>query len=173
MNAASTHCVKRVLITGMSGTGKTAVINELAVRGFDAVDLDTDAWSHWVEACQGDGLTPADGKDWVWQEERVRALLSKPLAGMLFISGCAENMHRLYPLIDRIILLSAPLDVIMARLEKRSTDAYGHAAEERERIRELIATIEPLLRKTAHHEIDSSGPVGATVDSILHLLDSP
>ena len=160
----------KVLITGMSGAGKTAVTTELQARGFTAIDLDMPDWSHWVDAAPADGLTPAEGKDWIWQEDRVRALLSAPQDGLLFISGCAENMHRLYPLIDRIFLLSAPLDIIMTRLEQRSTDGYGHTAEERTRIAEIIATIEPLLREAAHHEIDTSGLVASTVDRILSHL---
>lgn len=161
----------KVLITGMSGTGKTAVIQELKACGFTAIDLDTSDWSFWVDAAPTDGLTPAEGKDWIWQEDRVRALLSAPREGPLFISGCAENMHRLYPLIDRIILLSAPIDTIMARLEKRSASGYGHKAEERARIDELIATIEPILREAAHHEVDTGGPTAETVDRILSLLN--
>lgn len=160
-----------VLITGMSGTGKTAVVHELAARGFAAIDLDTPDWSHWVDAAPDDGLTPVDGQDWVWQEDRVRALLSAPREGTLFISGCAENMSKLYPLIDRIILLSAPIDTIMARLEKRAADGYGHTAEERAKIAELIATIEPLLRAAAHHEVDTSGPAAETVDRILSIVE--
>ncbi len=35
--------MKRVLLTGMSGTGKTSVIRALAARGFRAVDTD-DGW---------------------------------------------------------------------------------------------------------------------------------
>lgn len=161
----------KVLITGMSGTGKTAVTTELQARGFTAIDLDTPGWSHWVDAPPTDGLTPAEGKDWIWQEERVQALLSAPRDGVLFISGCAENMHRLYPLIDRIFLLSAPVDTIMARLGKRSADGYGHTAGERAKIAVLIASIEPLLRVAAHHEIDTSGSTGETVDRILNLLN--
>ena len=80
-------------------------------------------------------------------------------------------MHRLYPLIDRIFLLSVPIDTIMARLEKRSTDGYGHTTEERARIAALIATIEPLLREAAHHEINTSEPAAVTVDRILRLLE--
>jgi GTPase SAR1 family protein len=36
----------RILITGMSGTGKSAVIIELMRRGYRAIDLDTSEWSH-------------------------------------------------------------------------------------------------------------------------------
>ena len=45
--------VKRVLITGMSGTGKSSVIHQLAAQCFEAVDLDSDEFSHWVEVLPG------------------------------------------------------------------------------------------------------------------------
>jgi shikimate kinase len=162
--------MKRVLITGMSGTGKSSVIQELAARGYRAHDLDTEEWSQWIDAAPSDALTPAARRDWVWREDRVRALLSTPAAETLFISGCAENMGRLYPLIDTVILLCAPVETIMERLTARSTGRYGNAAEERQKVAELIATIEPLLRKSAHHEIDTRRPVATTVDAILRLV---
>jgi shikimate kinase len=162
--------MKRILITGMSGTGKTAVIRELAARGHQAHDLDTPEWSAWIDADPADALTPAQGKDWVWREDRVRALLSQPEGGILFIGGCAENMGRLFPLIDTVILLSTPVATIMERLQARSTGGYGSTAEERQRVGDLIASIEPLLRKSADHEIDTSGSVHATVDAILRIV---
>ncbi|MFD9896637.1 shikimate kinase [Mesorhizobium sp. NPDC059025] len=160
----------RVLITGMSGTGKSATIRELAARGHAAYDLDTPEWSHWIEAAPGDTLTPGDGKDWVWQLDKVRVLLSQPRDEALFISGCAENMDELFPLIDTIILLSVPIDTVMQRVSARAPGRYGHVDEERRRIGELIAMIEPLLRESADHEIDSSAPVEKTVDRILQLV---
>ncbi|MBN9233644.1 MULTISPECIES: shikimate kinase [Phyllobacteriaceae] len=161
--------MKRVLITGMSGTGKSATIGELSARGYAACDLDTPEWSHWIDAASDDTLTPGDGKDWVWQLDKVRALLSEPREGMLFISGCAENMGELFPLIDTVILLSAPIDTIMQRVSARMSSGYGGVAEERRKIAELIELIEPLLRESADHEIDSSGPLQATVDRILQV----
>jgi shikimate kinase len=159
--------MKRVLITGMSGTGKSAVIQELASRGYPAHDLDTPEWSEWIDAAPSDGLTPVQGKDWIWRENRVRELLSGWKEGTLFISGCAGNMGRFFPLIDCVVLLSAPVDTIVERLETRSSGSYGHVAEERRKVVELISTVEPLLRKAADREIDTRKPVRATVDEIL------
>jgi shikimate kinase len=147
--------MKRELNTGMSATGKSAVVRELAARGYRAVDLDTPEWSEWVDADPPDVLTPRDGKDWVWREGRVRTLLSEHQSGTLFISGCAENMNRFSPLIGQIVLLSAPMEVIMKRLETRSPSGYDNPREERQKVSELIATIEPLLRDCADHEIDT------------------
>jgi shikimate kinase len=153
----------------MSGTGKSAVIEELASRGYPAHDLDTPEWSEWVDAAASDGLTPAQGKDWVWREDRVRELLSRADEGTMFVSGCAENMRRLFPLIDGIVLLSAPVDTILERLAARSPGGYGHAAEERRKVVDLIATIEPLLRASADREIDTRQPVRATADEIVEM----
>ncbi|MBR0694253.1 AAA family ATPase [Bradyrhizobium lablabi] len=161
--------MKRVLITGMSGTGKSSVIEELVARGHHAYDLDTPEWSQWVDTDPADMLTPAQGRDWAWREDRVRALLSKPGDGMLFISGCAENMRQLFFLIDAIILLSAPVATIMERLAMRSS-GYGQIAEERQKVCQLISTIEPVLRKSADYEIDTTRPINATVDEILRIL---
>jgi len=41
--------MKRILITGMSGTGKSTVIEQLATLGYKAVDLDNDEFSEWVD----------------------------------------------------------------------------------------------------------------------------
>lgn len=161
--------MKRVLITGMSGTGKSATVRELAARGYAAYDLDTPEWSHWIDAAPDDALTPEDGKDWVWRVDKVRMLLSQQREAVLFISGCAENMHELFSLIDTVILLSLPIDTIMRRVSARTSGGYGHVEEERRKIAELVEMIEPQLRESADHEIDSSGPVEATVDRILQL----
>lgn len=162
--------MKRVLITGMSGTGKSAVVRELVARGHRAVDLDTPEWSEWVDVASTDTPTPLEGRDWVWREDRIRALLLKQDQAPLFVSGCAENMGRLFSLIDVVILLSAPIETIMTRLEARSPGDYGTTEEERQKICELFATVEPLLRQSADHEIDTSGPVHATVDEILKTI---
>jgi shikimate kinase len=88
----------------------------------------------------------------------------------LFIGGCAENMKQLFPLIEMVVLLSAPTQTLMERLESRPAGSYGNSADDRQRVRELISTVEPMLRRSAHHEIDTSGPVSATVDAILRLV---
>jgi shikimate kinase len=160
----------------MSGTGKSTLIGELAARGYKAVDVDADEWSEWVEVeFTGDPTSPESpvepGRDWKWREDRIQNLLSTEDAGVLFISGCAENMARFYAQFDHIVLLTAPTAVIVDRLATRTTNSYGKRSEEVARVLALVQTIEPMLRRVAGHEVDTSAPLSQVVAKVLQLVD--
>ena len=164
--------MKRVLLTGMSGTGKSSVIAALAARGYKAVDLDTDEWSEWVTV-DGEADEKAEAwrnRDWMWREARVRDLLSSHRAGTLFVSGTSANQGQLYPLLECVILLSAPAPVIVQRLATRTNNPYGKHPDELARVLGHIETVEPLLRRRATHEVDTSAPLEEVVDTILRLV---
>jgi dephospho-CoA kinase len=165
--------VKRILLTGMSGTGKSTVIDELAARGYKAVDADCDEFSEWVE-CSGDsgvaGSPVEAGRDWVWRDDRIQKLLSTEDADVLFLSGCAPNMGKFRPQFDHVVLLSAPADVIVERLAGRTNNPYGKRPEEVARVLELRESVEPLLRRAAGHEIDTSVSLDDVVTTLLRLV---
>jgi shikimate kinase len=156
----------------MSGTGKSTVVGELAAHGYKAVDADCDEFSEWVEVTGDSGVpgSPVEpGRDWVWREDRIRALLSTEDAEVLFLSGCAPNMGKFLPQFDHVILLSAPADVIVERLGRRTNNSYGKHPDEVARVLGLVESVEPLLRRAAGHEIDTSAPVDDVVASVLRL----
>jgi predicted ATPase len=55
--------VKRVLLTGMSGTGKSTVVRELAARGYKAVDADEGGLSELVSVPDDELTGPGHGQD--------------------------------------------------------------------------------------------------------------
>ena len=68
--------MKRVLITGMSGTGKSTVISELAARGYRAVDADYGGLSELVSIpATSDRSGLGTEQDWIWREDRIADLL--------------------------------------------------------------------------------------------------
>ena len=168
--------MKRVLLTGMSGTGKSSLICELEARGYKAIDFDCDEWSEWVDyiPTPGEPGSPVKpDKDWLWREDRIRHLLAQEDADILFVSGCAQNMVQFYAQFDHIILLSAPADVIVKRLATRTNNPYGKHPDEVARVLSLVQTIEPLLRQRAGHEIDTSAPLPQVVETVLRLVHCP
>lgn len=166
--------MKRVLLTGMSGTGKSTIIAVLAARGYKAIDLDTDVWSEWVTTSDEDVPDPpADDasiwrhRDWVWRVDRVARLLAAEDVDVLFVSGTAANQGMFHPHFDHIILLSTPVNVLMERLASRSTNSYGKDPRERARVLEHVETVEPLLRRVASMEVDTSATLDHVVTTIV------
>ena len=126
-----------ILITGMSGTGKSAALAELARRGHSVVDTD---YGDWIE----DVKLPDGSVEPLWNEERIDALLTRASDGALFVVGTVANQGRFYPRFDAVVLLSAPLDVILERVASRE-NPFGRTEAEREKIADDLATYEPLL----------------------------
>ncbi len=157
--SASYHgAVKRVLITGMSATGKSTVLAELAARGYETVDTDYGGWTEHV------------GDEWLWREDRITSLLSTEDGDVLFVSGTVRNQLKFYPLFDQVVLLSAPAALMSERLRNRTNNPYGKDPYELAEILEFKRTVEPALRRAADLEIDTSVPLDQVVASILALL---
>jgi AAA domain len=154
--------MRRVLVTGMSGTGKSAALAELGRRGFRVVDTDLPGWSEWIE----DDADP-EGGGWFWREDRIAELLAAEGERTLFVSGCVTNQGKFYDRFDAIVLLSAPADVIRDRVENRTTNAYGKGPGERDVILLHLDSVEPRLRATCTHEIDASGPLDEVVGELI------
>jgi len=146
--------VSIVLVTGMSGTGKSAVLAELEGRGHRVVDTD---YGDWVDT---------SGPEPLWREERIAELLDAHANGLLFVGGCVANQGRFYNRFDTVVLLSAPKEVILERVATRESNAFGKSDDEREQIvRDLEAT-EPLLRAAATKEIDTRAPLREVADEL-------
>ena len=84
-----------------------------------------------------------------WREDAIGELLDTEDADVLFVVGCQENQVRFHPRFDLIILLSAPVEVLAERLAWRTTNSFGQAPGELERVLDDLQAVKPLLRKAA------------------------
>jgi dephospho-CoA kinase len=142
-----------VLVTGMSGTGKSSALAELARRGHRVVDTDD---GDWIER----------KAEPLWREDRIDELLDEHEDSVLFVSGCVVNQGKFYPRFDAVVLLSAPADVIVERVRTRDTNDFGKSDAERESILRDLAAVEPLLRAGATDEIDTRVSLAEVADEL-------
>jgi dephospho-CoA kinase len=156
-----------VLVTGMSGTGKSAALAELARRGHRVVDTDHGSYAEEVPS------SDEGGWEQLWREDRIAPLLDQHDEGVLFLSGCVANQGKFYPRFDAVVLLSAPVDVILERVATRETNAFGKSGRERRRIRHDLATYEARLRAGATAEIDTRAPLNDVADALERIAGRP
>jgi dephospho-CoA kinase len=134
-------------VTGMSGTGKSSALAELARRGYRVVDTDDPGWSEYRAY-----LEPSDELhlgEWLWVEEKITELLDSDDGRSLFVEGCVWNQSKFCDRFDAVVLLSAPADVILDRVARRTTNTNGRTPSERAMILADLAEVEPLLRRAA------------------------
>ena len=148
-------------MTGVSGTGKSSALAQLARRGYRVVDTDVPGWREYRKYVE-----PSDELhrgEWLWVEERITQLLDSDDGRSLFVQGCVRNQSKFYDRFDAVVLLSAPADVILDRVARRTTNIYGRTALERAMILADLAEVEPLLREGCTHELDASRPLANIV----------
>jgi hypothetical protein len=154
--------VRRVLVTGMSGAGKSALLGELAGRGCRTADTD---YGGYYEIADGERR---------WRADRIGALLDgapDEAPGALFVSGVSSNQRLFYPRFHHVVLLSAPAAVLAGRLASRTGNPYGQVPAEVAETLGYLRSVEPLLRVSATLEVVTTVPVTRVADLVLaHVL---
>jgi len=163
--------VRNYLVEGGSGTGKTAVAEELQRRGYDVVHGDR------VLAYQGDPVSgePTPGascEHHVWDVAKVRALVADRRAPVTFFCGGSRNFASFLDLLDGVVVLDVDLDTALRRIEERvrvdPTD-FGARPEERA---EVVRMHRAPGTVPDGWVVDASPPVGEVVDEILRRVEA-
>jgi thymidylate kinase len=110
---------------------------------------------------------------YVWDERRIEALLAREEGSTLYVSGTMSNQERFYPRFDAVVLLSAPAEVLLSRINTRATNDYGKSREERDLILRHLSEVEPLLRATCTHEVDAKQPLDDVVEQLVAIGQEP
>ncbi len=158
-------------MTGMSGTGKSSALAELGRRGYRVVDTDDPGWREYREYPEFADETHRG--EWLWVEERITRLLDSDDGRPLFVQGCVPNQGRFYHRFNAVVLLSAPAEVILDRVERRTTNPYGKTPLERAMILDDLARVEPLLRAGCTHELDATRPLDEVVAALIAIASHP
>ena len=167
--------IRNYLIEGVSGTGKTAVAEELQRRGYHVLHGDREL------AYQGDPETgePVDEtvhqnemdkvvwrqERWIWNVDKVKSAIADHGNSVTFFCGGSRNFHRFIDLLDGVFVLDVDLDTLKRRLASRPEDEFGGRPVEQELVVRLHATKEDIPKGDV--VIDATAPLERVVDEIL------
>jgi broad-specificity NMP kinase len=125
---------KTILITGVSGTGKTALSEMLNSKSCVALDIDDieglftmfDKITKQPMINQdNDDLEKVKNMNWVCDVEKLKNIIAKQDCDLVFCCGNAGNMNEIIPLFNAVMLLTASPEKIRERLSSRVFNDFG------------------------------------------------
>jgi broad-specificity NMP kinase len=132
----------KVLITGMSGVGKTTTLAELQKYGYLVIDVDATGICVWKNHKTKEKVEYGpDGRDSDWLTEhgwycdigQLSSFLSYVRENKhVFVSGFVENMTEFSKIFDKVIILELEKDKIIERLNQRTNNHFAKKKEEQD-----------------------------------------
>jgi dephospho-CoA kinase len=166
-----------VWITGVSGSGKSAVRVELARRGYQGFDTDEDGIAVWRLRTTGEEVyDPGDGNHpdtwlqdhrWTINRGQVEQLAHLARNQTVFLCGLVENEDEVWELFDVVICLVLDESKLRERLAIRTTNKFGKAPVELKAILDWNGTIEATYREFGALVVNADQTLTAVVDQIL------
>ncbi len=142
------------LISGLPGTGKTSVCEELQLRGFDAIDAD-----------KAFGLQTKNG--WIWQDKELCKALDNLTVDTLFICGSASNRDEYIHRFKTVFILHVDTETLRSRLTNRTNNNFGKDPAALTRQLKLNEGAKEYSIKRGRLVIDATQPLTAVVDEIV------
>jgi broad-specificity NMP kinase len=129
---------KNVLITGMSGSGKTTIAEKLTRKRIQAIDLDDfqDVCTMYFKDSKELVDTEYDNHDldwvksveWICDSQQLKAIMNQH-RDTHFYCGSADNIQEILPLFDVVILLQTNEETFRNRLSNRTNNNWGQIKE--------------------------------------------
>ena len=172
-----------VLVTGVSGSGKTAVARELTRLGCAAVSLDSyPGLCGWADADGNPVTRPAEpslewlaGHNWVWDASVLTELVAAWRIsgdGTVFLTGVSASVAEHASLFDRRVLLKIDAATMLARLANPSrTNDFGRAGATSELLRTQFAGHQAWLEALCDNVIDANAGLDLVVRRVLGFSD--
>jgi dephospho-CoA kinase len=173
-----------IFVTGISGSGKSAVWQELKARGYEAYDVDEDGMAKWhnndtgyihpKSSVKSHQRTPdfLAAHSWKVPRQEVEELAKQAKDKNIFLCGVVANEKEVWDLFGKVIALTVDEDTLKHRIQSRTNNDFGKSEHEFEQILGWQATVGEAYRKFGHVTLDATRPINQVVDDVVAVADS-
>jgi adenylate kinase family enzyme len=170
-------------VTGIAGSGKSALTHNLRERGFEAYDTDDDALSRWQHIKTGYIHPKSSVKShqrtdeflrqhrWNVPREFVVELAQKAESKPVFMCGVADNAAELSDLFRKVFALVIDDTTLEQRLLTRTNNDWGKQPHELAVSLRSNQRANELYEKLGYIIIDACRPQTVVLDDILSRVE--
>lgn len=155
-----------IQIDGISGTGKTTTAEELARRGYTALDAD-DSFGYYGNPETGEPTNEQTQHNWIWDIDKIKSLAKSSEDTTIFVCGGAMNQDKVRDLFDKRFTLVIDNDTMRYRLMTRTNNKFGKHPDDLARQLEWNKGATEYAKSIGAIVIDATRPTEGVVDDIL------
>lgn len=172
-----------IYITGIAGSGKSTVLNEIARRGYEVHDADEHLsfWSHKISGTKIDASDHTlmtdpeffEEHDWYIDKHGVASLAkqAKKADKTIFICGSVVNEEDVWNFFDKVFCLHVDNESLTDRLLNRTEKDFGKAEHELIHVLELNKKVPAKYGALGAIVIDATQSTEKIADEILIQID--
>lgn len=170
---------KSILITGVSGSGKSTIGKKLQELGYTVHDIEnipdmftvTDSRTGEVlKEWDTNNLNQIRNLVFECNADRLANLINNEQSKITFYCGTATNIEEIISLFETVILLKASPETIKQRLSTRTTHDFARTPEMQNWILELKIPFEETLVKHGAFIINADGNLDETAKKVIETL---
>jgi thymidylate kinase len=165
-------------VTGISGSGKSTVREQLTSQGYEAYATDEDGLAAWYDKVTGEtypGYPSSQDRTtefseryaWLMSRAQVAQLAADAADRPIFLCGAVANEQEMLDLFAAVITLDVDVATLHRRLTSRTNNDFGKSAHELAQIVAWHADDFAAFRRAGHIIIDAARPIDEVVRDVL------
>ena len=167
--------MNKFFITGISGSGKSSVLQELAKKGFSTIDIDDiNGLCEWVnnDTLKVEKWEHGMTKEWyqnhkyICDKTKLVDLMNKN-SNDVIVAGLPSNRYELLDLFDKVFLLQCKEETFIKRLTDRTNNDFGKHDLEKENILSWYKNFETKMLDRGAVPINADLPLVDVVSNIV------
>jgi hypothetical protein len=173
--------VPLVYVTGISGSGKSAVLHELRRRGHSAFGVDEDGYGRWLDRRTGEERTyPAENKAvdphewyadhrWVLDVDKIAELKRRVDRDgtLVFLCGVAAGDAEAWEYFDVVCALVIDEATIRSRIDLRDDSWFGKRPQELDQVLAWSVGYAETYQGFGAVIVDATKPLPVVVDAVI------